>query len=52
MMVAEKSNEIPTAPEPIESLGLKSRLFTFDAEHCQKKFFEQVIASGNICLRR
>lgn len=36
MMVAEKSNEIPTAPELIEALGLKSCLFTLDAEHCQK----------------
>ena len=36
VMVAEKSNEIPTAPELIEALGLKSCLFTLDAEHCQK----------------
>jgi len=36
VMVAEKSNEIPTAPELIEALGLKGRLFTLDAEHCQK----------------
>ena len=35
-MVAEKSNEIPTAPELIEALGLKDCLFTLDAEHCQK----------------
>ena len=35
-MVAEKSNEIPTAPELIEALGLKNCLFTLDAEHCQK----------------
>jgi hypothetical protein len=38
VMVAEKSNEIPTAPELIEALGLKSCLFTLDAEHCQKNF--------------
>jgi len=31
-----KSNEIPTAPELIEALGVKDRLFTLDAEHCQK----------------
>ena len=37
LMVAEKSNEIPAAPELIEALGLKGRLFTLDAEHCQKK---------------
>lgn len=36
VMVAEKSNEIPTAPELIEALGLKGCLFTLDAEHCQK----------------
>jgi hypothetical protein len=36
VMVAEKSNEIPTAPELIEALGLKDCLFTLDAEHCQK----------------
>lgn len=37
LMVAEKSNEIPAAPELIEALGLKGCLFTLDAEHCQKK---------------
>ena len=36
VMVAEKSNEIPTAPELIEALGLKDCLFTLDAEHCKK----------------
>ena len=36
MMVAEKSNEIPTAPELVEALKLKGCLFTLDAEHCQK----------------
>ena len=37
LMVDEKSNEIPAAPELIEALGLKGGLFTLDAEHCQKK---------------
>jgi DDE_Tnp_1-associated len=37
LMVAEKSNEIPAAPELIEALGLTDSLFTLDAEHCQKK---------------
>lgn len=37
LMVKEKSNEIPAAPELIEALGLKDCLFTLDAEHCQKK---------------
>jgi len=36
LMVAEKSNEIPAAPELIEVLGLTGCLFTLDAEHCQK----------------
>ena len=36
VMVAEKSNEIPTAPKLIEALGLEDCLFTLDAEHCQK----------------
>ena len=37
LMVEEKSNEIPAAPELIEQLGLKGCVFTLDAEHCQKK---------------
>ena len=36
VMVAEKSNEIPAAPELIEALGLKGCMFTLDAGHCQK----------------
>ena len=36
LMVAEKSNEIPAAPELIEALGETGCLFTLDAEHCQK----------------
>ncbi len=37
LMVDEKSNEIPAAPELIEALGLTGCVFTLDAEHCQKK---------------
>jgi hypothetical protein len=37
LMIEEKSNEIPAAPELIEALGLKGCVFTLDAEHCQKK---------------
>ncbi len=37
LMVEEKSNEIPTAPELIEALGLTGCVFTLDAEHRQKK---------------
>ncbi len=36
LMVGEKSNEIPTAPELVEALGVKGCVFTLDAEHCQK----------------
>ena len=36
LMIAEKSNEIPAAPELIEALGLKDCVFTLDAEHAQK----------------
>ena len=36
LMVEEKSNEIPAAPEFIEALGLKGCVFTLDAEHAQK----------------
>ena len=35
--IAEKSNEIPAAQQLIAELGLKGRVFTLDAEHCQKK---------------
>ncbi len=38
LMVAEKSNEIPAAPEVIDALGLTGCLFTLDAEHCQNNF--------------
>jgi hypothetical protein len=36
LMVEEKSNEIPAAPELIEALGLRDCVFTLDAEHAQK----------------
>ena len=39
VMVEEKSNEIPAAPELIEALGLRGFVFTLDAEHCQKNSF-------------
>jgi hypothetical protein len=35
--IQAKSNEIPAAQELIEALGLRERVFTLDAEHCQKK---------------
>ena len=52
VMVAEKSNEIPTAPELIEALGLKGCLFTLDAEHCQKRMARPVckrLDRGRLC---
>ena len=50
LRAAEKSNEIPAAPDLIESLGVKGRVFTLEPEHAQKKTFERVIASGNPLL--
>jgi hypothetical protein len=35
--IQAKSNEIPAAQQLIEELGLRGRVFTLDAEHCQKK---------------
>jgi len=35
--IAEKTNEIPAFQALIAELGLKDRLFTLDALHCQKK---------------
>jgi hypothetical protein len=36
--IPAKSNEIPAAQQLIEELGLRGRVFTLDAEHCQKNF--------------
>jgi predicted transposase YbfD/YdcC len=38
--IDQKTNEIPAAQELILALGLKDRLYTFDAMHCQVKTFE------------
>ena len=35
-LMSRKSNEVPAAPELIETLELKGCMFTLDAEHCQK----------------
>lgn len=35
--VSDKSNEIPSVQELIKELGLRDRVFTMDAMHCQKK---------------
>ena len=44
LMVAEKSNEIPAAPELIEALGVTDCLFTLDAAHCQKTLAQFALA--------
>jgi len=46
--IAEKSNEIPAAQKLIEELGLKGRVFTLDAEHCQKKLSRSLEARATI----
>ncbi|MGD1038667.1 MAG: ISAs1 family transposase [Roseiarcus sp.] len=38
LIVEEKSNEIPAAPEPIEALGLKGCVFTLDAERARRQY--------------
>jgi predicted transposase YbfD/YdcC len=48
--IEEKSNEIPALQGLIGELGLQGRLFTADAEHCQKKTFEAVQACGSHLL--
>ena len=50
LMVAEKSNEIPAAPELIEALGLKGSCVHARRRTRPKKSFERVIASGNHLL--
>ncbi len=45
--IHQKTNEIPAAQELILALGLKDRLYTFDAMHCQVKTFEAAIAVGS-----
>ena len=48
-MVAEKSNEIPAAPELIEGLGLKGWC-PRSTPNTPEKSFARVIASGNHLL--
>jgi hypothetical protein len=36
--IPDKSNEIPAAQQLIPELGLQGRVFTLEAEHCQKNF--------------
>ena len=48
--IDEKSNEIPALQALIAELGLQGKLFTADAEHCQKKTFAQTQACGSQLL--
>ncbi len=45
--IAVKTNEIPTAQNLIEALGLTGYIFTFDALHCQEKTLRTAKLSGN-----
>jgi len=45
--IDQKSNEIPSAQELIQKLGLTGCLFTFDALHCQQKTLEAAQESDN-----
>ena len=45
--IAAKTNEIPTAQNLIEALGLTGRIFTFDALHCQEKTLRIAKLTGN-----
>jgi len=48
--IDEKSNEIPAMQALIGELSLEGKLYTADAEHCQKKTFEQAQACGSQIL--
>ena len=48
--IDQKTNEIPVAQDLILKLGLKDRLYTFDALHCQVKTFEAANAVGSHVL--
>jgi len=45
--IAKKTNEIPTAQELIDELGLSNCIFTFDAINCQEKTLEVAKKTGN-----
>lgn len=48
--IDEKSHEIPALQALIGELGLQGKLFTADAEHCQKRRFEAIQACGSQLL--
>lgn len=45
--IADKTNEIPTAQELMERLGLSGCIFTLDAMHCQQKTLEAAKQTNN-----
>jgi predicted transposase YbfD/YdcC len=45
--ITRKTNEIPTAQELIQELGLSDCIFTFDAINCQEKTLEVAKKTGN-----
>lgn len=45
--IASKTNEIPTAQQLMEQLGLSGYIFTFDALHCQEKTLQTAKETGN-----
>jgi predicted transposase YbfD/YdcC len=45
--IEAKTNEIPAAQELIMKLGLKNKIFTFDAMHCREKTLKTAKESGN-----
>ncbi len=45
--IASKTNEIPTAQQLMEKLGLSGYIFTFDALHCQEKTLQTAKETGN-----
>ena len=44
--IATKTNEIPTAQQLMDTLGLTGYIFTFDALHCQKKHYKPLRPVG------
>jgi predicted transposase YbfD/YdcC len=45
--IARKSNEIPSARQLIEELGIEKALLTFDALHCQEETLQAAKATNN-----
>jgi DDE_Tnp_1-associated len=52
VVIAEKSNEIPALQALVAELGLSGKLYTADAEHCQKKRSRRCERVEAVCLSR